>query len=46
MTVKLIPVEGIPEASAGDDVAELVMGGLVMSGIELVEGDVLVVTHK
>ena len=46
MTVELIPITGIPEASAGDDVAELVMGGLVSSGIDLVDDDVLVVTHK
>lgn len=46
MTVELIPVEGIPEASSGDDVADLVMGGLSASAIDLVNGDVVVVTHK
>ena len=46
MTVSLIPVEGIPEARAGDDVADLLMDGLTASEVELVSGDVVVVTHK
>lgn len=46
MSVELIPVAGIPEANAGDDVADLVAGGLASCGIEPVDGDVIVVTHK
>lgn len=46
MTVSIIPVEGIPEAVPGDDVAVLLAGGLEASGLELADGDVLVVTHK
>ena len=46
MTVSIIPVEGIGEARPGDDVADLLLQGLDGSGITLVEGDVVVVTHK
>ncbi len=45
-TVTVMPVAGIPEASPGDDVAALVLGGLEHSGIELAQGDVVVLTHK
>lgn len=44
--IRILGVDGIPEASAGDDPAQLVLDGLNHSGIELVDGDVLVVTHK
>jgi coenzyme F420-0:L-glutamate ligase/coenzyme F420-1:gamma-L-glutamate ligase len=44
--VELIPIEGIAEAEPGDDVAEMVLGGLRDCGITLRDGDVLVVTHK
>lgn len=44
--LRIIGIEGIPEARAGDDVAELIAAGLEHSGLELVTGDVLVVTHK
>jgi coenzyme F420-0:L-glutamate ligase / coenzyme F420-1:gamma-L-glutamate ligase len=44
--VQIIGVDGIPEARAGDDPARLVLDGLKSSGIELEDGDVLVVTHK
>lgn len=46
MTVSLIPLEGIGEARPGDDVADLLLKGLDTSGITLIEGDVVVVTHK
>ena len=46
MTVSIIPVEGIGEARPGDDVADLLVQGLEASGVSLVEGDVMVVTHK
>lgn len=46
MTVSLVPVEGIGEARPGDDVTELLMEGLGASGITLIDGDVVVVTHK
>lgn len=46
MTVSIYPVEGIGEARPGDDVSDLLLEGLKTSRITLVEGDVLVVTHK
>lgn len=41
----ILPVEGIPEARPGDDVAALV-GDALEAGPGLVDGDVVVVTHK
>jgi len=41
----ILPVEGIPEARPGDDVAALV-GDALAAGPGLVDGDVVVVTHK
>lgn len=39
-------LEGIPEVSAGDDLAALLVDALLAKGIELVDGDVLVVSSK
>ena len=44
--VEIIPVEGIGEVGSGDDLVTLLMAGLSRSQVELVDGDVLVVTHK
>jgi coenzyme F420-0:L-glutamate ligase/coenzyme F420-1:gamma-L-glutamate ligase len=41
LTVEIIPVEGMPEVSPGDDLA-----ALVANSAGLRDGDVLVVTHK
>ncbi len=46
MTVSIIPLEGIGEARPGDDVVELLTGGLEVSQVTLQEDDVMVVTHK
>ena len=46
MTVSIIPVKGIPEARPGDDVTDLLIGGLEASDVILEDGDVVVVTHK
>lgn len=46
MTISIIPVEGIPEAEPGDDVTGMLIGGMAASGLEPVDGDVIVVTHK
>lgn len=46
MTIEIIPVHGIGEVRPGDDVAELTAAALARSGIDLVDGDVVVVTHK
>lgn len=43
--LRVIPLEGIAEAVPGDDVAALV-GDAVAAGPGLVDGDVVVVTHK
>ena len=42
----LLPVTGVPEVHTDDDLAELLLGGLRSCGLELVEGDVLVVSSK
>ena len=42
----VLPVTGIGEVSPGDDVAEILLSGLAMSALRLVDGDVVVVTHK
>lgn len=46
MSISISPVWGIPEAEPGDDVAAMLIEGLAASGLELADGDVLVVTHK
>jgi coenzyme F420-0:L-glutamate ligase/coenzyme F420-1:gamma-L-glutamate ligase len=44
--ISLIPLEGIPEVSPGDDLAALIAAALAAGGIGLEAGDVLVVTQK
>ncbi|MFN3336909.1 MAG: coenzyme F420-0:L-glutamate ligase, partial [Thermomicrobium sp.] len=44
--VRIIPIQGIPEAQPGDSVAALVLTGLEASGLTGEPGDVLVVTQK
>jgi coenzyme F420-0:L-glutamate ligase/coenzyme F420-1:gamma-L-glutamate ligase len=44
--VRILGIEGIPEARPGDRVADLVAAGLEHSGLAIEAGDVLVVTHK
>lgn len=44
--IRILGVDGISEARAGDNPAQLVIDGLKHSNIELQDGDVLVVTHK
>ena len=43
--VTIVPLEGIPEAAPGDDVAALV-GDAIESQTSLIDGDVVLVTHK
>ncbi len=45
-SVSVIPITGIGEVSAGDDVATLIADALSASGLELLDGDIVVVTHK
>ncbi|MDQ5841220.1 MAG: coenzyme F420-0:L-glutamate ligase, partial [Chloroflexota bacterium] len=44
--VTLTPLLGIPEVRQGDDIAEVVLKALQHNGIELLNGDVLVVSSK
>lgn len=44
--IRVIGVEGIPEARAGDNPAALIIEALQHQGLTLAEGDVVVVTHK
>lgn len=46
MTVQLIPVEGIGDIAAGDDLASIILNAIRAGGTLLEDGDVLVVTHK
>jgi len=48
MTHQLVvtPVEGLPEVRGGDDLAALIVQGLARSGVDLRDGDVLVVSSK
>jgi coenzyme F420-0:L-glutamate ligase / coenzyme F420-1:gamma-L-glutamate ligase len=41
-----VAVDGLPEVSAGDDLAALIAGALREQHNELVQGDVLVIAHK
>ena len=44
--IRLIGLDGIPEARAGDRVSDLVVRGLEHDGLALADGDIVVVTHK
>jgi len=44
--IELIGVPGIPEVAEGDDVAALIARALSNAGLEVVDGDVLVVAQK
>ena len=45
-TVTITPLHGIPEVRRGDDLADVVDGGLRASGLSLADGDILVVSSK
>jgi len=46
MTLTVHPLTGIPEISAGDDLAELLLTSVAASNLELENGDIVVITHK
>ena len=46
LPVTLTPLHGFPEVHYGDGVADLVLRALQHNGIELIDGDVLVVSSK
>ncbi len=44
--ISIVPLEGIPEVRRGDDLAALLLGAAARGGLDLEDGDVVVVTHK
>jgi coenzyme F420-0:L-glutamate ligase/coenzyme F420-1:gamma-L-glutamate ligase len=44
--IRIIGIEGIPEVSPGDDLAQLIASALLGQQLELEDGDILVVTSK
>ena len=46
LAVTLTPLPGIPEVREGDDIAGLMLEALRRGGIQLVDGDILVVSSK
>jgi len=44
--ISAIPIPGIGEIQAGDSLPEIILAALAAHRIQLVEGDILVVTHK
>jgi coenzyme F420-0:L-glutamate ligase/coenzyme F420-1:gamma-L-glutamate ligase len=44
--IRVIPVRGLPEVRAGDDLARLIADALGGSGVDPADGDVLVVAQK
>ncbi len=44
--ISIVPLRGIPEVGRGDDVAGLLLDAAARSGLDLADGDVVVVTHK
>jgi coenzyme F420-0:L-glutamate ligase / coenzyme F420-1:gamma-L-glutamate ligase len=46
MALTLTALEGIPLIKAGDDLGEIILAALLQTGIDLLDGDILVVTQK
>jgi coenzyme F420-0:L-glutamate ligase/coenzyme F420-1:gamma-L-glutamate ligase len=46
MSVELLPLMGMPEVRAGDDLSKLLVTSLRSTGITLEDGDVLAITQK
>jgi coenzyme F420-0:L-glutamate ligase/coenzyme F420-1:gamma-L-glutamate ligase len=46
MSLVLTPLSGIPLVQPGDDLAALVLQALEKAGIQLVDGDILVLAQK
>lgn len=44
--IRIFGLDGLPEVRPGDDIAGLIAEAVTLSGIGLLPGDVLVVTHK
>lgn len=46
VSIEIHPIRGIPEVAPGDDLAGLILRGLETSHLDLVDRDIVVVTHK
>ena len=46
MSLSLIPLSGMPEVAAGDDLVQLLLQAAAATDVSLVDGDVLVVSSK
>src|SRR5215216_6532371 len=44
--IRIIPVRGMPEVRPGDDLGEMIGDALARNGLELEDGDVVVVAQK
>jgi coenzyme F420-0:L-glutamate ligase/coenzyme F420-1:gamma-L-glutamate ligase len=44
--IQIYGIDGIPEVQSGDNLLELIITGLIESDVPLLDGDVVVVTHK
>jgi coenzyme F420-0:L-glutamate ligase / coenzyme F420-1:gamma-L-glutamate ligase len=44
--IQIYGIDGIPEVQTGDNLLELIIAGLIESDMPLLDGDVVVVTHK
>ena len=44
--IRIIPIHGIPEIQAGDDLGGKIAHAIAAAGLTLVERDIVVVTHK
>ncbi|MEN8238976.1 MAG: coenzyme F420-0:L-glutamate ligase [Actinomycetota bacterium] len=45
-SVSIFGISGLPEIGPGDDLATMVVDAIDAGGLELVSGDILVITHK
>jgi coenzyme F420-0:L-glutamate ligase/coenzyme F420-1:gamma-L-glutamate ligase len=46
MTLSIVPIPGVPMVQAGDDLAALLFDACERAGVQLVDGDVLVICQK
>ena len=45
-TIELIPLKRFPSVSVGDDVTQLILASIQENEFQIIEGDILVVTHS
>ncbi len=44
--INVIGIEGLPVINVGDNLAELICEAAARMGVEILDGDIIVVTHK